>query len=301
MKIAFFTEMNFRGKIPRNHPNMRVEFAWMSSLNTDHYPLGTLPEEKYDLALVLNSKTQPELLNIVELKKVCDKVGILQEGPFWYFQDYELHNQIHYFNNLIAADIILVHNEGDKKYYQGLTNHPNVQVLPSLMIEDPIQTIHTERKGIMIGGNFKSWYGGFDSFMIASSVTNDIYSPQMGRRSEGEEQLGIKQLPYLSWDGWITELSKVKIGIHLMRTHAAGTFALNCSYLGIPCIGYSGLDTQRILHPNLTVEDGDLQSARILIDKLWNDEKFYNDNSILTKQLYTQHYSEESFLNKIKL
>ena len=36
---------------------------------------------------------------------------------------------------------------------------------------------------------------------------------------------------------WIYELSKHKYGIQL-GTAAAGTFNLNCSYLGIPCIGY---------------------------------------------------------------
>ena len=37
MKIAFFTEMGFGGKIPRNHDNMRTEFAWMCALNADHH------------------------------------------------------------------------------------------------------------------------------------------------------------------------------------------------------------------------------------------------------------------------
>jgi hypothetical protein len=136
--------------------------------------------------------------------------------------------------------------------------------------------------------------------MLAKSVTDEVYSPQMGRRQEGEEQLGIKQLPYLEWNKWITELSKRKIGIHMMRTHAAGTFALNCSYLGIPCIGYEGLDTQRILHPNLTVKDGDLDQARTILYKLWNDVGFYKENSILTKQLYKEKYHEDIFNSTFK-
>ena len=32
MKIAFFTEMPFNGKVPRTQPNMRTEFAWMVGL-----------------------------------------------------------------------------------------------------------------------------------------------------------------------------------------------------------------------------------------------------------------------------
>lgn len=299
MRVAFFTEMGFTGKVPRTHTNMRTEFAWMVAMDADHYNFTQLPEQEYDLGIVINSKNHPDKVNVPALKTKCKKVGIMQEGPFWYFQDYPLANQIHYFNNLTSADILYVHNELDAKYYQGLTDHPDVRVLQSLMIEDPISNITPaeERTGVMIGGNFKSWYGGFDSFMLARSVTEEIYSPQMGRRQEGEEQLGITQLPYLEWSQWISELSKRKIGIHMMRTHAAGTFALNCSYLGIPCIGYEGLDTQRTLHPELTVKDGDLVTARKLIQKLYHDQEFYTLCSKRTRTLYETYYTEQSFKN----
>lgn len=297
MEVAFFTEMGFNGKVPRTHTNMRTEFAWMVALDADHYNLKQTPDKEYDLGIAINSKNNPELVDVERYKTKCKKVAVMQEGPFWYFQDYPLPNQIHYFNNLTSADIILAHNELDVKYFQGLTAHPDVRVLRSLMIEDPIEYIHhpEQRSGIMIGGNMKSWYGGFDSFMLAKSVTDEIYSPQMGRRQEGEEQLGITQLPYLEWNKWISELSKRRIGIHMMRTHAAGTFALNCSYLGIPCIGYEGLDTQRKLHPNLTVADGDLASAKNLIKKLDSDDEFYTLCSRETVKLYRQHYHEDTF------
>ena len=297
MKIAFFTEMGFQGKVPRTHTNMRTEFAWMVALNADHYNLQQTPTQEYDLGIVINSKNNPEHVDVVRYKTKCQRVGVMQEGPFWYFQDYPLTNQVHYYNNLTAADIIFAHNEADAKYFKGLTNHPDVRVLRSLMIEDPIgsTTPLEERSGVMIGGNFKSWYGGFDSFMLAKSITDEVYSPQMGRRQEGEEQLGITQLPYLEWNKWIEELSRRKIGVHMMRTHAAGTFALNCSYLGIPCIGYDGLDTQRILHPELTVQDGDITTARKLINKLHNDKEFYILCSEMTQLLYKEHYHENQF------
>ncbi len=299
--VAFFTEMGFIGKVPRTHTNMRTEFAWMVAMNADHYPLTQIPDRQYDLGIVINSKTHPDWVDTSKLKEVCRQVGIMQEGPFWYFQDYSLSEQVHYFNNLMSADIIFVHNEQDKNYYKGLTNHPDVRVLRSLMIEDPIKEVipPEKRTGVMIGGNFKSWYGGFDSFMLAKSITDEIYSPQMGRRQEGEEQLGIIQLPYLEWNQWITELSKRKIGIHMMRTHAAGTFAMNCAYLGIPCIGYEGLDTQRILHPRLAVKDGDLETARKLVQKLHIDEDFYILCSNESQKLYTEHYHEDKFYTTI--
>ena len=297
MSVAFFTEMGFNGKIPRKHPNMRTEFAWMVALNADHYNLRQTPEVDYELGIVINSKNNPEHVDVARYKTRCKQVAVMQEGPFWYFQDYPLDKQIHYFNNLVGADIVYAHNEQDRKYFQGVTNHSDVRVLRSLMIEDPIEQItpSEKRTGVMIGGNFKSWYGGFDSFMLAKSITDEIYSPRMGRRQEEEEQLGITQLPYLQWNEWITELSKRRIGIHMMRTHAAGTFAMNCAYLGIPCIGYKGLDTQSILHPNLTVEDGDLETARKLVQELDTNEEFYILCSKQSQELYQEHYHERHF------
>lgn len=303
MKIAFFTEMNFMGKIPRTHNNMRTEFAWMVALNADHYNLKQTPKELYDLGIVISSKNYPEDVEVKRYKKMCKKVGIMQEGPFWYFQDYSLPNQIHYFNNIMEADIIFAHNQLDVKYFKGITSHSDIRILPSLMIEDPVYntTPSEERTGVMIGGNFKSWYGGFDSFMLAKSITDEIYSPQMGRRQEGEEQLGITQLPYLEWNKWISELSKRKIGIHMMRTHAAGTFALNCAYLGIPCIGYKGLDTQELCHPNLSVNNGDLEEAKDLLSKLDNNSRFYEQCSFDARENYKTMYHELNFKKKFKI
>jgi len=296
MKVAFFTEMGFTGKVSRNHTNMRTEFAWMCNLKADHYNFQHQVDQQYDLGIVINSKKNPHLVDIQRYKNNCNKVGVMQEGPFWYYQDYDLTNQILYYNNLLDSDIIFAHNEQDKKYFKGLTNHKDVRIIPTLLIEEAVGNLDKEdRSGVMIGGNMVSWYGGFDSFMLAKSITDEIYQPAMGRKQEGEEQLGIKQLPYLQWNGWIKELNKRRLGIHMMRTHAAGTFALNCSYLGIPCVGYKGLDTQRELHPNLSVEDGDLESARKIVNKLWNNLDFYEENCILTKQLYKSKYSEVNF------
>lgn len=299
MKIAFFTEMGFEGKIPRNHTNMRVEFAWMASLKATHYPLGIIPNKNYDLGIIIIPKNNPKL-DINTFRKSCNKIAIMQEGPHWYFQDYDLQNQIHYYNNLISSDIIFTHNKSDKIYYEGLTNHSKVKVLPSLMVEEAIGDLpNLQRKNVMVGGNFASWYGGFDSFIVAQEFEEEIYCPSMGRKKEGEENL-LNLLPYMDWKKWIHTLNEFKYGVHLMRTHAAGTFALNCSYLGIPCIGYKGLDTQEILHPNLSIEIGDLISAKKLAKKLKNDLDFYKEQSILTKKLYKEKYHENIFNSTFK-
>lgn len=80
-----------------------------------------------------------------------------------------------------------------------------------------------------------------------------------------------------------------------MRTHAAGTFALNCAYLGIPCIGYKGLDTQELCHPELTVNVGNLGHAKELIKELNNNSEFYNECSKQSKNYYNMYYHENNF------
>jgi hypothetical protein len=167
--------------------------------------------------------------------------------------------------------------------------------MPSLMIEDAIGELKQEmRNDVIIGGNFVSWYGGFDSMAIAKELNDIVYAPSMGRKQPLEEQL-ITHLPYMNWKDWMHALNKFKYGVHLMRTHAAGTFALNCAYLGIPCIGYKGLDSQMICHPDLTVEIGDLTAARNIAKNLRNDEDFYLYYSNKCKELYQEHYTEEKF------
>ena len=301
MKICYVTEMPFIGKIPRDTPMMRTEQGWPCALQADCFPFIHTPSERYDIALVIIPKKNIDqwIANdtFAKIRLYADKVAIMQEGPHWCFQDYALHEQIWYYNTIREADILYTHNKADKEYYEGITEHSDVRLLPTLMIEDTIKDLPEEnREGIMIGGNFVSWYGGFDSFTAASYLDEKIYSPSMGRKQQGEEQLGITQLPYMNWNEWIRELNKVKYGIHLMRTQAAGTFALNCAYLGIPCIGYKGLDTQEICHPELTIEFGDIKKAKELLAKLKNNSYFYYKVSAQAIDNYNIYYQEKEFM-----
>ncbi len=299
MKIAFFTEGGYSGKIPRNHPNIRTELAWMCTLEANHYNIHNgVIDDNYDLGICIIPKKNPQF-DVDRIRKNCKQVASMQEGPHWYFQDYPLDKQIWYYNILQEMDFLFVHNEIDKKYYRGLTNK-ECKILPSLMIEDEIDS-HTlthknDRKNIIIGGNFCSWYGGFDSYIVAQEANCPIYIPSMGRKIEGEEQMPrINHLPYMNWTQWINTLSQFKYGIHLMRTHAAGTFALNCAYLGIPCIGYEGLDTQEKCHPSLTIELGNLASAKEKLILLKTDKDYYKECSESAKLNYKQYYYEDKF------
>tara|TARA_R110002012_G_scaffold15562_5_gene61696 strand:+ start:768 stop:1709 length:942 start_codon:yes stop_codon:yes gene_type:complete len=306
-KVAWFTEGAWTGQTPRDHENMRNDSAWMHMFNATHYPIWNVHQiqKKYDLGIVTLPKSNIDKLSqyplIESLRKCCDKIAYMQEGPHWYFQDYALDQQCWFYNTLSEMDFLFVHNEIDRQYFQGLIGK-ECRLMPTLMIEDLIKDLpNVERSGVMMGGNFCHWYGGFDSYIVAQEFGTDVCVPSMGRKIDGEEQMeNLTHLSYMNWLEWMRELNKYKYGVHLMRTHAAGTFALNCSYLGIPCIGYEGLDTQMVLHPDLTVPVGDITAAKKLAEKLRNDENFYLYCIEVTKMLYNEHYTEKEFIKRMK-
>ena len=294
MKIAFFSETGNNQKYPRDFPNARTEVGWCLALDAPMCALDALPNEKFDLGIVIIPKENPNV-NLDFIRKCCDKVAVMQEGPHWYFQDYDIEKQFHYYNTLMDADWVYCHNESDVFYYRGL-GCKDVRVMRSLMIPSGIPSRSEWGNATMIGGNFVSWYGGFDSYIVAREIGNPIYAPSMGRKQQQEDLIeDINYLPYMNWREWIDNLSQYNIGVHLMRTHAAGTFAMNCGFHGIPCIGYKGLDTQEILHPLTSVEIGDLELAIEMAGRLKNDKKFYDLCSEKSLKRFKSHYTEKAW------
>ena len=112
---------------------------------------------------------------------------------------------------------------------------------------------------------------------------------------KSEEKEVLNHIPWVMWREWIDILSQFNVGIQL-GTASAGTFNLNCSFHGIPCIGYSNVNTQNTLHPLTTVDVGEIDKAKEIANKL-KDEKFYKLCMETTKKRYNNYYSEEVFVN----
>ena len=305
MKIGFFSEAGYVGKITRDNPNIRTDSAWVCALDATHHPILSLhqiPDNTYDFGIIIIPKIKEALYDyplIEQIKRVCNKVGTMQESTYWYWQGGTVQSQLWYHNILQSMDIIFCHNDMDLKYYRGITD-VRCELLPTLMITDYIKTYEGERKGVMVGGNWVTAYRGFDSYIVGKILSDDITSPTTGRMKPDEpEFLDIKHLPWVQWLDWMYELSKHKYGVQL-GTAAAGTFNLNCAYLGIPCIAYNNVNTQKYLHPDLSVPDGDIKQARKLAEKLRVDEDFYLHCSKTAKSNYEQHYSEKVFKQNIK-
>ena len=299
MKIAFFSETGNNKRYPRDFANARTEVAWCLALDAPMCALDVQPREHFDLGIVIIPKNNPKV-SLDFIRKCCDKVAVMQEGPHWYFQDYDIEKQFHYYNTLIEADWVYCHNKSDVNYYVGL-GCKDVRVMRSLMIPEGLIQRSEWGDATIIGGNFVSWYGGFDSYIVAREIGDPITAPSMGRKQEQEDAIeDIQYLPYMNWREWINCLSQYNIGIHLMRTHAAGTFAMNCAFHGIPCIGYKGLDTQDTCHPLTTVKVGDLDHAVEIADML-NRNKFYNMCSKTSREMFERFYTEETWLENWEL
>ena len=308
-KIAWFTEGGWQGNVSLDNPNMRNDVSTKYILGAEHYPIFHIPtvleqlgEGYYDIAIVTLPKTNVDKLlqfdMIGDLKKLSKKVISMQEGPHWYFQDYTMEEQIWWYNTLTEFDMLLAHNEKDVKYYSGLTN-ALVHKMPTLMLTERLGILPRSEWGdaVIIGGNMVRWYGGFDSYIVAQEFDMPIHAPSMGRKIDREDEMDITHHPYMTWIEWMNFLSQYHVGVHMMPTHAAGTFTLNCAFHGIPCIGYKGLDTQEELHPYLSVNDGDIEKAKYLARELKNDKGFYDTCSKTCRKNYeNSFYNEKNFV-----
>jgi len=290
--------MGFTGKIQADYNNMRTEFAWMYALDADHYHLGSFSLVKdYDHVFIIFPKGQINYSTIgVKLSDVPNpysqllasdwlqklkvnnkKVYYVQEGPHWMFTELEIADQIHFYNMLTSVDTI-----------------------STLMIEDSIKNVEWKPENkVIIGGNFARWYGGFESYIVAQEFQVPIWGQTSHAMREHEDQL-IQHLPRVMWTDWIKQLSTFKYAVHLMPTVAAGTFALNCAYLGIPCIGNKKVDTQKICHPLLSVDIEDVESARQLASQLRKDKNFYEECSRIAKTGYEVGYSLNEWKKSMK-
>lgn len=322
MKIAFLTETRYEGKWPNNFLNARTEVAWQIALDADHYNIRSINNVKqYDhvfvifpkgmvylnaIAVKMSNENNPvsDLLEsdfISKLKMNNSKVHFVQEGPHWLWNDYEIRDQILYINMIQSCDSIFCHNESDTYYYKGLFPNKKVSIIASLMIENLLENIIPNKQDkVIIGGNFARWYGGFESYSIATTFDLPIWvQDSHAKRNQEPMMENLTHFPRMEWNQWMHNLSAFKYAVHMMPTVAAGTFALNCAYFGIPCIGNANVDTQLLCHTALSVDINDLSGARELATKLKEDKEFYDYCSESAKQNYKKYYALEIWKNNI--
>lgn len=307
MNISFFSENSHSGKIPDKFANARTEFCWQKILDADHHNLclAAKPDyniPKYDLGIIIPPKNkQLEFITINKIKSRCSKLAFMQEGSVYAYQDKSPDEQINFYNKLLQANFLLCHNQCDVNYFKGINER--TYILPTLMLEEFMPTVTSFKvNGVILGGNWCSYYSGIDSYMVARAAfdQDQIYAPKTGRMNAEESKYCNILSHFYTWRDWIRYLDTFPIAVHLNRSALAGTFALNCARLGIPCIGYSNTDTQRICHPDTTVGLQDINTAKKIILMLKNDKQFYDKCVVTCRNKYIENYSEKIWLEKWK-
>ena len=97
MNIGFFSEAGYEGKVPRNHPNMRTDVAWVCALDATHHPLPKIQALPVLVSIESPKMTQiraPYARNIssgwVENQSFTNRPVRKIENPFFFFVSFFL-------------------------------------------------------------------------------------------------------------------------------------------------------------------------------------------------------------------
>jgi hypothetical protein len=321
--IAYLTEQGYTGKIPENLLHMRTDVAWMFAMQADHYNIYNYTNVKnYDFVFLCFPKGSPTL-NVVGsklinkqndispllasditsfLKEHNKKICYVQEGPCWFFEEYEIIDQINYYNQLANFDIIFAHNRHDTLFFKGLFPTKNVQTIPTLIIEHLVDNIKwNPQNKVMLSGNFCRWGGGFSSYIISNEFKNTekwVLSSHCTRENETEIS-DLNHVSYTNWFEWMKTLSNFKYGINMMPINAAGSFSLNCAYFGIPCVGNIKMDTQRLCFPSLSFDAENLHYARVMAEQLYKSDDYYKQRSDEARDNYKKYFHVDVWIKNM--
>lgn len=302
--ICFFSENGHEGYADRNWPSLRTEFAWQIALDAWHENVYRLSDGQYECGiLIIPKRIKNHPIDFDAIKAKCKRLAIMQEGPHDFYQNYDVVTQQVFREYMNHADFLLCHNEYDRKYYAGMFDKP-CYVLPSLLLEESLNGLvkkkKAERAGTMVGGTYCQWYSGMDSVRVAEVFKGQVSIPCMGRLQDQEIETNthINYMPWCHLNQFLGALNGRRYAVHLMRTYAAGTFALACGRLQVPCIGYNHVDTQRLIYPKLSVDQGDIEGAREIAHKLVHKQGFYEHVIENGLKNYAKHFSEDNWLRQ---
>ena len=323
MNIKYATsEMGFEGYFPVNYPNLRVLETQLLYLEAYHLPIHKILNDgkTYKGSILYNigkggfekpyiSDLYHNYHNVVSLlQEKFDEIYIYQDGEIGWWNQVDTRLQAWWYNQLRAANGILVPNSTDIPFYKGLFPDKKIKIIRSVMTDEGLDKtkFKPQENRTIVTGPLTREYNGFSQVLIAHNADMPIDIPPMGESRmpkdswEMAPNLGINYLNYMSWVDWMYNLSRYKIGYMMSAATASGSFALNCAYLGIPCIGDKRADTQSILFPDLAIDVFDNKKALDLTLKLKKDLDFYIEVSNKAKRLYKKEFTKEKMLKLLQ-
>ena len=314
----FISEMGFEGKMPITQTNMRAAETWIKWLDAYHINIfkalteekkygGTcwliIPKGKEAVSFLLQNQT-----NVVSnLKSKFDTVNCIQEGEIGYWNQMDVTTQTWIYLQFSESDKIFTQNKSDLSYFRGMFPNKQISIIRPVMDISVIDESNFKPKEnrCIISGPFTREYYGFHQMIVARYFECPIDVPPMGKDRMPQdswsmsENVGVNYLDYMMWKEWIENLSKYKYGVMLIPAVGSGTFALNCAYHGIPCVGNEKSDTQSLLFPDTSVDHMDIEKAVTLSIALRDDENFYEEVSKKAKNNFNKYFNKQKFFGEL--
>ena len=314
----FVTEMGFNGKISSDYTNMRAAETWIKYLDANHLNIFEVlsKDEKYGgicwLIIPKGKEAVSFLLQnymdtISNLKSKFDYIYCIQEGEIGYWNQMDVTTQTWIYLQFSESDKIYTQNKCDLSYFKGMFPNKDISIIRPVMDSSVIDENNFKPKEdrCIISGPFTREYYGFHQMIVAQNFNCPIDVPPMGESRMPKDSwamadnVGVNYLGYMMWKEWMEHLSKYKYGVMLIPAVGSGTFALNCAYHGIPCVGNDKADTQRLLFPDTSVDHMDLEKAVSLSKLLRDDKDFYGEVSEKSKDNFKKHFSKDAFFGEL--
>ena len=280
MKILYLTDLNYEGITKDFQMGPRPPMSWISGLESYHCSytnLNKIPHNNFDIAILGCLHENVDLLNINiidKVKKSAKKLLFQHDSDHRYFYRNNSLLRSYMLNFIIVnVDGILIHNDLDKKYYETLYKKPcfyHKQLL--LDVYDRLK-LPTEKNGFLLGG-IEDRYGALDGYILLQDYTShSIYHFSNNETQIPNLNLIPNNFDYLNFN---QTLSQFKIALNLTPLAIGGSFPLQCAMVKTPCIGWNNSNPHKECFPDLVVDYGDFNGLRTILNKLLDDDEFYN-------------------------
>ena len=221
MNIKYSTsEMGFEGYFPANYPNLRVLETQLLYLEAYHLPIQKILTEgkTYKGSLLYNigkggfekpyiSDLYHNYHNVVNLlQEKFEGVYIYQDGEIGWWNQVDTRLQAWWYNQLRAANGILVPNSTDIPFYKGLFPDKEIKVIRSVMTDEGLDKtkFKPQENRTIVTGPLTREYNGFSQLLLAHNLDMPVDIPPMGESRmpkdswEMADNLGVNYLQYMT-------------------------------------------------------------------------------------------------------
>jgi hypothetical protein len=295
MKILYLTDLNYTGYSNNFQMGPRPPMSWISGLESYHCSysnLNNIPHNDFDIAILGCIHENVDVLNIDIINKVrksSKKLLFQHDSDHRYFYRNNSISRSYMLNFIILnVDGILIHNDLDKKYYENLYKKPcfyHKQLLLDVFNQLSLPKI---KKDFLLGG-IEERYGALDGYMLLQDYPSDeIYHFGNVETQIPNLNLIYNDFDYIKYNQFLT---KFKITLNLTPLAIGGSFPLQCAMVKTPCIGWNNSNPHKECFPDLVADYGDFEKLRLILNKLINDDEFYNYVTEKARNIFLKEFS----------